>query len=64
MWFWLAQGKYHVDAYIKEIGLPASIFYTGNFYENIVLWGHVSSDKASDVIEFRYIMIKRDTKSK
>ncbi|RDL37670.1 Uncharacterized protein BP5553_05103 [Venustampulla echinocandica] len=57
------EGKYHVDAYIKEIGLPASIFYTGNFYENMVLRGHVSYDKASDVIEFRHTVIKRDTKS-
>ncbi|KAH6677070.1 NAD-P-binding protein [Halenospora varia] len=56
------EGKYHVDAYIKAIGLPASILYTGNFYENMVLRGHVSYNKASDVIEFRHTVIKRDTK--
>jgi len=56
------EGKYHVDAYIKEIGLPASILYTGNFYENMVLRGHVSYNKAIDVIEFHHTVIKRDTK--
>jgi len=56
------EGKYHVDAYIKEIGLPASILYTGNFYENMVLRKHVTYDKSGDVIEFRHTVIKRDTK--
>jgi len=56
------EGKYHVDAYIKEIGLSASIFYTGNFYENMVLRKHVTYNKERDVIEFRHTVIKKDTK--
>jgi len=56
------EGKYHVDAYIKELGLPASILYTGNFYENMVLRNHVTYNKAIDVIEFRHTVIKKDTK--
>ena len=56
------EGKYHVDAYIKDIGLPASIFYTGNFYENMVLRKHVTYNRDSDVIEFRHTVIKKDTK--
>jgi hypothetical protein len=51
-----------VDAYIKEIGLPASILYTGNFYENMVLRGHVTYHKDKDLINFRHTVIKRDTK--
>jgi hypothetical protein len=51
-----------VDAYIKEIGLPASILYTGNFYENMVLRGHVTYNKDKDLINFRHTVIKRDTK--
>jgi hypothetical protein len=58
------QGKHHVDAYIKEIGIPASILYTGNFYENMVLREHVTYDKANDVVNFRHTVIKRDTKRK
>ncbi|KIM95228.1 hypothetical protein OIDMADRAFT_171396 [Oidiodendron maius Zn] len=56
------KGKHHVDAYIKEIGLPASFLYTGNFYENMVLRQHVTYDAASDVINFRHTVLKRDTK--
>ncbi|KAH8810939.1 NAD(P)-binding protein [Xylogone sp. PMI_703] len=56
------EGKHHVDAYIKEIGLPASILYTGNFYENLVLRGHVTYNKAEDIIEFRHTVVKRDTR--
>jgi len=56
------EGKYHVDAYIKEVGLPASILYTGNFYENMVLRNHVTYNKSNDVIEFRHTVLKRDTK--
>ncbi|CZR63525.1 uncharacterized protein PAC_13422 [Phialocephala subalpina] len=59
----ISGGKHHVDAYIKEIGLPASILYTGNFYENMVLRQHVTYHKPTDVVEFRHTVIKRDTKS-
>jgi nucleoside-diphosphate-sugar epimerase len=56
------EGKYHVDAYIKEIGLPASILYTGNFYENMVLRKHVTYNKSNDEIDFHHTVIKKDTK--
>lgn len=51
-----------MDAYIKEIGIPASILYTGNFYENMVLREHVTFDKASNEINFHHTVINRDTK--
>lgn len=60
----VCEGKYHVDDYIREIGLPASIFYTGNFYENMVLRKHVTYNKATDEIEFRHTVIKKETRCK
>ena len=54
-------GKYHVDAYIKQIGLPACFIYTGNFYENMVLRQHVRYNKDTQVVEFRQPIIKEDT---
>lgn len=57
-----APGKYHVDAYIKEVGLPACFLYTGNFYENMVLRQHVHFNRDTDVIEFQQPVIKKDTK--
>lgn len=54
-------GKYKVDAYIKEKGLPSSFLYTGNFYENMVLRGHVSYDATSDSFTFKQPIIKADT---
>jgi len=56
------EGKYHVDAYIKEVGMPACFLYTGNFYENMVLRQHVTYDKEADKLEFHQPIIKEDTK--
>lgn len=56
------EGKHHVDDYIRELGLPASFLYTGNFYENMVLRGHVSYHKETDSFEFRQAIILLDTK--
>lgn len=55
-------GKYKVDAFIREIGLPACFVYTGNFYENMVLRGHVTYNRDAQTIEFRQPVIKEDTK--
>lgn len=38
-------GKYHVDAYIKEVGLLACFLHTGNLYENMILHQHVRYTK-------------------
>jgi len=56
------EGKHHVDSYIQEIGLPATFLYTGNFYENMNLRGHVVYEKGSDRIEFHQPVILPDTK--
>jgi len=56
------EGKYHVDAYIKEIGCPAVFLYTGNFYENMVLRHHIHHNKETGELEFRQPVIKEDTK--
>ena len=58
----LILGKYQVDAYMRELGLPGTFLYTGNFYENMVLRGHVQYDKESDSFEFRQPVIKLHTK--
>jgi hypothetical protein len=57
-----ALGKHHVDAYIKEVGLPACFLYTGNFYENMIFRQHVRYNKDTQVIEFQQPIIKEDTK--
>ena len=44
--------------------MPATILYTGNFYENMVLRNHVTYNKETDTLEFKHTIIKRDTKRK
>lgn len=56
------EGKHNVDAYIRQLGLQGVFIYTGNFYENMVLRGHVSYDKGLDTITFKQPIIKPDTK--
>ncbi|KAI0922876.1 hypothetical protein AcV5_009745 [Taiwanofungus camphoratus] len=56
------EGKYQVDDYIREKGLPASFLYTGNFYENMVFRSHMRYDAEKDVVEFRQPIIKETTK--
>jgi hypothetical protein len=54
-------GKYHVDLYIKEIGLPACFLYTGNFYENMILRNHVRYNAETQEVEFHQAVIQEDT---
>ncbi|KIW76352.1 hypothetical protein Z517_11098 [Fonsecaea pedrosoi CBS 271.37] len=59
-----AGGKYRVDGFIRdELRFDAAVFvYTGNFYENMVLRGHVVKTDDGKSIEFRQPIIKEDTK--
>ena len=54
-------GKYHVDDYIRERGLPATFLYTGNFYENMVFRAHMKYDRELDRVEFQQPIIKETT---
>lgn len=66
------EGKYRVDAFIRDElpALPATFVYTGNFYENMVLRGHVRwSDHDNNKegagrreIEFRQPIIEAETR--
>ena len=56
------EGKYQVDAYIKEVGLPAAILYTGNFYENMVLRKHVVYNREEVRMDFHHTVIRKETK--
>lgn len=55
------KGKYQVDDYIREKGLPASFLYTGNFFENMVYRSHMQYDREKDAVEFRQPVIKETT---
>jgi hypothetical protein len=54
------ENKYKVDAYIQEVGLPSPFFYTGNFFENSVLRGHVKLCQDGE-LEFKQPVILEDT---
>nr|WDY78973.1 NmrA [Ganoderma lucidum] len=54
-------GKYHVDDYIRERGLPATFLYTGNFYENMVFRSHMKYNPDLDRVEFHQPIIKETT---
>ncbi|KIW89619.1 uncharacterized protein Z519_09775 [Cladophialophora bantiana CBS 173.52] len=58
-----AGGKHRVDRFIRdEINFDAAVFvYTGNFYENMVLRGHVVKTDDGKGIEFRQPIIQQDT---
>jgi len=56
------EGKYQVDDYIREKGLPASFLYTGNFYENMVYRSHMQYHREKDQVEFRQPIVKETTK--
>ncbi|EXJ60370.1 hypothetical protein A1O7_04522 [Cladophialophora yegresii CBS 114405] len=58
------EGKYRVDAFIRdELQLESAVFvYTGNFYENMVLRGHVVRTEDGKGIEFRQPVIQETTK--
>ncbi|EXJ73884.1 uncharacterized protein A1O5_03646 [Cladophialophora psammophila CBS 110553] len=57
------EGKHRVDGFIRdEIKFDAAVFvYTGNFYENMVLRGHVVKTDDGKGIEFRQPVIQQDT---
>ncbi|CCM05618.1 uncharacterized protein FIBRA_07847 [Fibroporia radiculosa] len=55
------EGKYQVDDYIRETGLPASFLYTGNFYENMVYRSHMQYHSDRDLVEFRQPIVKDTT---
>ncbi|KAI0771072.1 NAD-P-binding protein [Trametes elegans] len=55
------EGKYHVDDYIREKGVPGVFLYTGNFYENMVSRQHVQYNRALDHVEFRQPIIEWTT---
>jgi len=51
-------GKHNVDSYIREIGLPGVFLWTGNFYENLILRGHMSYDQTRDMLRFHQPIIE------
>ena len=51
-------GKHAVDGFIREIELPAVFVLTGNFYENLVLRGHMQHDSERDTLVFKQAIIK------
>jgi hypothetical protein len=55
------ENKYKVDGYMAEIGVAGPFLYTGNFFENTVLRGHVTLKENGD-LEFRQPVIHADTK--
>jgi len=56
------ENKYKVDEYMRETGVPGPFFYTGNFFENAVLRGHVKvKQDGSGELEFHQPVILEDT---
>ena len=46
---------------MKEVDVPGPFFYTGNFFENSILRGHVKLAQNGEV-EFKQPVILEDTK--
>jgi hypothetical protein len=55
------ENKYKVDTYMAEQGVPGPFLYTGNFFENSVLRGHVSVGDDGNLL-FKQPVILEDTK--
>ncbi|KIW27739.1 uncharacterized protein PV07_07449 [Cladophialophora immunda] len=57
------EGKHRVDSFIRdELRFDAAVFvFTGNFYENMVLRGHVVRTDDGKALEFRQPIIQQDT---
>jgi hypothetical protein len=51
-----------VDSFIRDIELPALFVLTGNFYENMVLRGHMQYDSDQDILMFKQAIIEADAK--
>ncbi|PVH70622.1 NAD(P)-binding protein [Cadophora sp. DSE1049] len=56
----LYEGKFSVDAVIREAGVPGAFVRTGNFYENMILRKYASYDKDADVIRMARPIITAD----
>ncbi|KAK4944628.1 hypothetical protein LTR10_016062 [Elasticomyces elasticus] len=56
------EGKHRVDDFIRGINLPAAFVYTGNFYENMILRGHVRKSEDGKGLEFRQPIIQANTR--
>ncbi|KIV87921.1 hypothetical protein PV11_03437 [Exophiala sideris] len=56
------EGKHRVDDFIRGINLPAAFVYTGNFYENMILRGHVRKSEDGKGLEFRQPIIHANTR--
>ena len=54
----IVKGKHAVDGFIQEIDLPAVFVLTGNFYENLVLRGHMQYDKDGDKLVFKQAIVE------
>lgn len=52
------EGKHNVDSYIREIGLAGVFLWTGNFYENLILRGHMNYDQSRDMLIFSQPIIE------
>ena len=51
-----------MDRFIRDIELPAVFVLTGNFYENMVLRGHVQYDSDRDILMFKQAIIQAHAK--
>ena len=49
-----------MDSFIRDIDLPALFVLTGNFYENMVLRGHMQYDSDRGVLMFKQAIIEAD----
>ena|ERR1700737_1970206 len=56
----LYEGKFRVEARIREVGLPAVFIYAGNFFENTIYRKHVF-ELANGDLEFHHPVILIDT---
>lgn len=54
------ENKYKVDEYMRQVGMSGPFFYTGNFFENSVLRGHVKVGEDGN-LEFKQPVILEDT---
>jgi hypothetical protein len=54
------ENKYKVDEYMRQVDMSGPFFYTGNFFENSVLRGHVKIG-ADGNLEFKQPVILEDT---
>ena len=51
-----------MDGFIRSVNLPAAFVYTGNFYENMILRGHVRESEDGKGLDFRQPIIQANTR--